>query len=462
MTRNEKLNSIFSQFDKSAEQFCANTDGLYCEISSVYKGEEKPQNLQYRFAKIYYNAFAIKFVYTAHGIMSVVNSVLGCSVYLDKTEDAIGIPLSLATDYCDMDFATPMCIPCITNNKGMIQAFECIGSVLLKSLDRFAEISCNAEYKARLLTAFTNEMNDLFELDGTVEMNGVSTNVIVDFFTLRFSSSAYISYIKGNAASAVKQLKKIKKLTGYEKRLLALWKAKNREELPDLSAIITNLEAYSENGTPKTDFREFGATFFSWLLLSPVISALYAGIYFLLVYVEGVQSVYLMGPAYNYPNSILFGFITAIAVSYFTRFKFYKWLYKNDYEKYCETEFVQNGNGADKFMKGFLTVVVVASVAGCLLFSKWNLNFLPDGFTDNSKFFSLKGEYYAYSEIEKVYYKPDRVNGLDETLNFPSYVLVLKDKTEIDLYELGEISDYENKLVEYLRIQGVKIETGVS
>ena len=45
-----------------------------------------------------------------------------------------------------------------------------------------------------------------------------------------------------------------------------------------------------------------------------------------------------MGPIYNFPNCIMFGFITAIGISYFTRFKFYKCLYKKDYEKYCEMD----------------------------------------------------------------------------------------------------------------------------
>lgn len=120
MKREEILNSIFMQFDKSARQFCEDTQGVFCEISREYKGEQQPKNLKYCFAKIYYNSFVVKFTYTAHGMMNVINSILGCSICLDKADDSREIPLPLITDYCDVDILTPMFIPFITNEAGMI------------------------------------------------------------------------------------------------------------------------------------------------------------------------------------------------------------------------------------------------------------------------------------------------------------------------------------------------------
>ena len=165
-----------------------------------------------------------------------------------------------------------------------------------------------------------------------------------------------------------------------------------------------------------------------------------------------------MGPEYNFPYCIMAGFITAIAVSYFTRLTFIKLVYRKDFERYRELDSITNGGGADKFMRGFLWVIVTVCLVACLFFVKWNLNFMPNGFTDNSEFWSLEGEYYPYSQIEYVYYKPDRVNAFDEVLEFPSYVIVLKDGREIDLYEHGEISDYEDALLEHLRNKGVPIK----
>ena len=145
-------------------------------------------------------------------------------------------------------------------------------------------------------------------------------------------------------------------------------------------------------------------------------------------------------------------------MSYFTRFKFYKLLFPKDYERYCAIDQVQNGEGADKLMKGFLTVIVVCAVAGSILLAKWNVNFKEYGFVDNTKFLSLVGEYHDYEEIDRIYYKADRINGFGEKLDFPSYVIVLKNGKEIDLYEHDEIEEYKDTLIKTLKEKGVRID----
>ena len=431
MKRNESLTAVFTQFDKSANEFCEKTNGHFCEISSVYNGEEEPKNLQYRVAQIYYNSFVIEFVYTAHGALDTLNSIVSCNVYLDKKEDAVGIPLPLLTDYCGKNIATPMCIPFISNTTGMVQAFSCFSNVFAEFITDIQTVSCDEAEKTRILTACAEEMTYPNE-----------------YYALRFSTIPFINYIRGYGELATEQLKKSGPLTGYEKRLLQIWSEANQAELPDLSAIIKNMELYTETGMPKTNFKEFGAVFVSWLVLLPLTTAVFLAVYFLAVWLEGRESIYLMGPMYNFPCTILLGFVTAIAASYFTRFHFYKWMFKKDYERYCELDYMQNGGGADRLMKGFFRVVFVLGIIFCILMAKWNFNFLPDGFVDNSKFFSLKGEYYAYTQIDKIYYNEEQ----------PSYVILLKNGEEVDLYDLGDVEDYEGSLLETLRQKGVKIE----
>ena len=455
MKREEVITRICAQFDKNAKQFCTDTEGLFCELSKTYKGAQEPQNLQYCFAKIYYNSFAVKFIYTAHATMNVVNSVLGCSVCFDKNDDSLEIPLPLLTDYCDFDITTPMFIPFISNQQGMIQAFDCIGNALQQLLPKLINISCSLEQKDKILTAYIQELKYIFSTDVSINTNGFA---FYEYFTLRFTSAAFMNYIKGNYAKAIEQLRKEKKPTSYETRLRRLWSACGQREKTDLSAIVENIESYNESGIQKADFKEFGVLFLSWLLLTPATSVVYLLFYFLLVWIEGQDSAFLMGPMYNFPFCILFGFITAISLSYFTRLKFYKWLNKKDFNKYCEMDSIQNGGKSDRTMKRFTVFLCVIGMLGCVLLAKWNLNFLSEGFVDNSKFLSLKGKYYSYSEVEKVYYKPNRVNGFNEIIDFPSYVLVLENGEEIDLYEHGDIADYENALLEHLRAKGIKIE----
>ena len=93
-----------------------------------------------------------------------------------------------------------------------------------------------------------------------------------------------------------------------------------------------------------------------------------------------------------------------------------------------------------------------------LLISKWNINFTKNGFIDNSNFFSVIGDAYSYRDVEKVYYKPSRINDFGDKLDFPSYVMVLKNGKEIDFYELDELERYEYELLKFLQKNGVKVE----
>lgn len=458
MGREEQLNRILTRFDQAAQRFCDDTSGIFCEISSVYKGTGASRHLRYRFAKIYYHSFSVTFVYTAHAILHTVNSILSCAVSVEKHEHAAAIPLPLITDYCDKDVAAPLYIPFITNEEGMQQAFDCIGRVLRGLLPELADISLDPMRKTALLAAFSKDMTDVLDIDDWEQTQADLPAYLIDFFVLRFCSDAFINHLKGNFARSHKQLSNVKKRTGYEERMLAFWASDAPADDADLSAILINAASYNESGVPKADAREFGALFLSWVLLTPLVAAVYSGLYFLLVYLEGRESVYVMGAIENFPFCIVFAFITAIALSYFTRFTFCRWFFGKRFDRYREMDYIQNGRSADKAMKRLLVFLAIVSMIGIVLMAKWNLNFLPDGFVDNSRFFSLRGEYHAYSEIEKVYYKPDRVNGLNQTIDFPSYVLVLRDGTEIDFYEHGEIDDYETELLTYLRDWGVTVE----
>ncbi len=460
MNRVDALNSIFARFDLSAKTFCQDTKGIFCQISSEYKGEEKPENLIRRYAKIYYNAFVIKFTYTAHGVLSVVNSILSCSISFDKSEEHVTeIPLPLFMDYCDVDVAAPMSIPLISNAEGMTQAFHCIGSVLNAHLEEITAISYASEKHERIVTAFIEEMKYLLELEDSDNLEDfIDTPLeITNFFALRFASDAFLNSLKGNYPKAVNQLSKVKKLTGYEKRMLRIWSSETLQ-IPDISEITVNAKTYNASGVQKGSWKELLSLFLATALIAPLASAGYILVYFLLVAVEGWQSVYLLGPIYNFPFCIVAGFVTGFAASYFARFKMYQWICKKDYEKYCEMDYIQNGGGADRLMKGLLVLIITAGLIVSVLLAKWNLNFRVDGFVDNTRFLSLKGQYYAYEEIARVYYKASRVNDFNETLDYPSYVLVLKDGNEIDLYEYGEISDYEEKLLNHLRASGVTVE----
>lgn len=456
MDRKEQLNGIFSQFENSARAFCVDTKGIHCEIANEYKSGKQVQHLKRKTAKIYYNAFAIEFVYTAHGTMSIINSILSCNVYLDKAEASAGIPLPLFTDYCDRDVRTPLCIPFITNEIGMIQAFHCIGTEVKALLPKVRKICGETEQLEELRRKYCKELQYVFGVE-VPDLDFNKLRPFVDLFTERFSTGPFHAALRGDYVKASKQLAKTKRLTGYEKRMQRLWLMQGTQPPAELSAVTQNAKAFSGYGTSKVELKEFASVFVAWFALCPVFSLLYVGLYALLVWVASWDAVCLLGPSYNYPLCFLTGFVTAIAVSYFTRFFFFKRLFKKDYVQFCEMEYTTNMEGNHKLMKGILTVVVVFCVALLVLTANCNLNFMQDGLVDNTQFFSLEGTYYSYDDISYVYYKPNRVNGYGETLDYPSYVIVLNGSREIDLYEHGEISDYAEELLGFLQEKGIEI-----
>ena len=280
MNRKEILSNIFMQFERSAHMFCKESNGLFCEIESEYKGAEQIRNLKQKTARIYYGAFVIEFVYSAHGVMGVVNSILSCDVYLDKTENAVGIPLQLMTDYCEMDVNVPLCIPYITNGQAMTQAFQCMTNVLEKLLPTVSQRCCDSDSQEELQQKFRDELLSVFQMDVLELRLPQQRRALANFFVTRFSNGAFLTALRENYGKAVKQLGKSKNLTGYEKRMLRIWQSQQNETSAYLPTVRANAKVFNGYGTAKTERKEFAAVFFGWIALLPVSTALYLGLYF--------------------------------------------------------------------------------------------------------------------------------------------------------------------------------------
>lgn len=453
MSRNETLGAIIEQFDMSAKSFCDETDGLYCEITSKYKGEEMPENLKYRFADIYYNSFAVKFVYIARSSAVGNKNVLCCCVRFDKNDELKEIPLPLLTDYIGKDINVPMCVPLIYNKAAMEQAFDCVGGVVKGLFGDIKAIGDDPEKSEYMWSAFTSELETLVDDKYSDAAFAAYKNyMFYTFFPLRFCSDAFVNAVKGDLARAEKQLKKIKVLTGYEKRILTMLSVGetfDTESLPEMTKnFCTN---YNSAGVEKPEKKEFLAVFISCVLFTVPISGVFIGLYSLLAHFETANSEFVLASQDCIFYCVIFAFITSIALSYFTRKKFFKLVDRKHYETYAEQTDIQNGESSDKIMKGMLFVIFAASVIGCGLISKWNLNFMYDGFVDNSAFWSLKGEYYSYDDIEKVY-SDDSVNK-----NLPYYIIKLKSGDEIYVSKLNYTEDTDRAL-DFLEEKGVTVE----
>jgi len=338
----------------------------------------------------------------------------------------------------------------------MREAFGCIEKTVKALWDNILEITFDS-YKSEKLTEYF--VNELYSLYGIEELGDVIlTEADYRFLTLRFTSDFCINYFRGDREKAIKKLEKVKDRTRSENRLLRIWKESESFSSEGLSAVCHNAKTYNDSGVMKNSFKEFLSVFLTWLVFTPFISLIYGGLFFFLLKLEERGSVYLMGAVYNLPFCFVLAFVTAIAVSYFFRNKAFSLLFKKDYSRYIELDSIANGGGSDKFMHVFLWLTVFVSICACILLPKWNINFKEDGFVDNREFFSVKGAYYEYSDIQRIYYKADRTNDFGDTLDYPSYVMELRDGTQIDFYDFDDIESYEKELFEHLEKKGVKIE----
>ncbi len=455
MKREEMYERLFEQFKKSAYGFCEDSEGIFCEVNKEYKGKDASYNLKGFVAKIYYSTFYVKFIYTAHGSLGLVNSALGCSVCLDKNGGCREIPLPLLSDYLDHSIASPMFINNISDEKIMENAFDTIGETVKALLPELVAGIDDEDYKSCILNAYTEEMKYIF---GTDELDDLLDYYFYDFFVLRFTTDVFDFYLKGNYEKAYRKLEKVKKLTGYEKRLLSIL----RSGADGKSGTAVGASAFItfNDSSLKDDAKELFVLIVSWFVLTPLTSAVYLLIFFSVFLMEKKNAVYLMGTEYNWIYCVALGFFTAIAISYFTRFKFYSLLNKKGYEKYVKLSSMQNGKGADRFMKVFTYIIFCICIVMSVLLCKWNIKFTETGVIDNSKFFSLRGQYYAYEEIDRIYYLPERTNDFGEVLEFPSYVMAVDGK-EIDFYDFADTEDYETELFPFLEDK-VKIEKNSS
>ncbi len=456
MTRQNILAKIHDRFDKRAYDFQNLTGGSRCEINNNYKKGDQPEALNHKLAKIYYDNFAIGFFYSAHSTMSLTNSILECLIFTDRTDEAIAIPLPFVTDFLDRDITEPLSIPFISNEKCMDEAFDVLGGVIRIILDDLSDL-CRDTYRCeRLSDHFIGELGKIYGItDYDYDMLTYSDYRML---TLRYTTDGFFCYLKGDTKKAIKNLEKTKVLTSYEKRTLRLWRDGAEVRRATLENIIGNTSLCNDSGVAGSNGKELMSVFLSWLVLTPFICAIYIGFYLLLSHFEGQGSVYLMGPSTSLGFCLTFALVTSIAASYFSRDIAYKVFFKRHFEKYKEIDSIVNSKGADGIMHVFLYLIIAASIVFCILLTKWNLNFKEDGFIDNSRFLSVSGTYYEYSDVEKVYYKKDRKNDFGATLDFPSYVLVLKDGREIDFYELDEIKNYEKTLLSLFERNGIKIE----
>lgn len=281
------------------------------------------------------------------------------------------------------------------------------------------------------------------------------------FYTLltnHMAGDPYLRYMYGNTDKALVKLERMKYKSNYEQRLIRLL----QKEVPARPAVPLSVQEnirakYNKNGSPKSAGKEVGALFLSWIIWTVIWIPFFVGIFFLFYFVESRNAELVLGPMAQLPFVFLPSFLMGICSGYYSRHFVYRLLFKKSYEKQQRLDHIENGPGSDRLMKVFFTLLLIGGMFFTLLMVKWNVKLLPNGIVDNSAFFSLKETYYRYKEVDKVYYKPNRIID-DEPVDFSSYVIALKNGEQIDLYDfVPEEKDYD-EFLSLIRKKGVPVE----
>ena len=306
MTKNDILNTIYKEFDSLANDFSSKTGGESCRITSDYNGEAVPANLEHRSAMISYENMAIEFRYTAHGLLGLVNSILECMIYTDKTEDSVPVPLQFACEYLRRTPAVPLTIPLISNAECMREAFSILEKAIMLIFDDIAEICLSTYSSEKLCDFFGDELCRIGNIKRTEDIFVTDTDYMV--LTAHFVSDYYVNFFRDDKKSAVRGLDKFKHKSNYDRSVLSLWNSDFSFSSINIPALRKSANAYNKSGVQKNDFKEFIAFFIPTLLMSPFISVIYVALFLFLVNLEGRDSVYLMGAIYNLPNCFFGGF----------------------------------------------------------------------------------------------------------------------------------------------------------
>ncbi len=506
-TPEQFTHGMIEKMNECAEEFCyKNNAGFLDNKTSYVKQTESFDNVRSHYSDVYFNSFIVRFCYYPH--VSTSHSALTCYVSPYKTEtERIFYPLSQLYGFFGICPENALTIPLILSPDSMKESFFCLGVAVETIIPNIQSLSYEPEQKELLfdreveaavvmlkkefptaeeLQKFfddikkdgyetwkaeqppaTNEQQQAEEFAHLVSSlsNGVNSVIEMDkrsflanyykFLLIRSVSPAYEAYMTGNYTAASKKIKKIKNKTAYETILIEyIDNAKTpRPHVPE--SIYINLTELYKNGIPKNNLKEALMIVPAMLFFGLMWLPLFLAIYFLFYFFESRDALCLFGTLSNAPSVMFPSFICGILMIYFQSKRFYKFFFKKNYEQIIALDNAVNSRSTHRFMKALLGVLMSLSIVFLALTAHQNIKLCKTGFYDNTEFWSIKGEFYSYDEVEALYYREQTPSGYGSMIDIPSYVIVLKDNGEIDPYQFDSIDE---RFLDVFREKGVFVE----
>lgn len=444
---------MIAQLENCIKVYCEKNASLAYDSKTTFKnGLESFEHILSHDVDIFYNSHIIRVTYYPHMPLSLSHSVLTCSVSFEKANpDRIFHPISQIFGYMKVIPARTLTIPMILTADSMRESFDFLMSAVQEAHPFIERLSYDEARNADFLESEISAAAALIKVDDKRKL----LRFYYQQLLMRATHPAYEAYMVGNYALAIKKLKKFKNRTAYEDGLIEYMQkaASPRPHVP--SAVYVNLTGLYQNGVPKSSFKEALFVVPAMLLFGLPWLPVFLGLYFLFYYFENKDAVYLLGVLSNAPSVMLPSMLMGILMIYFNSRIFYKLFFRKNHQKLIELENATHTTATHQFMKALSVFIAIGSVIFLFLTVHQNIKMTPDGFYDYTDFWSIQGEFYPYSEIDRLYYRAESPNGYGDMIPVPSYVIMLKNGTELDAIPLDTT---DKKFISVFRSKNVAID----
>ena len=175
-----------------------------------------------------------------------------------------------------------------------------------------------------------------------------------------------------------------------------------------------------------------GTLFLTMIVLYPVFALIGCLLMGVLQLIYSYDTLCWFGPSWH--EGFLLGGIPVVVGGIALRRLVIPILNRKSSKMQLDFDDILNGTGWDRFTKGIFLIVVIASLV-------WSFSWAGDCvqlYEDHGK---VEGEVFAYEDVEAVYYISARNNTDGDRIERPSYVIELRDGTQIDFNKYADVED---------------------
>lgn len=503
---------LIAQLEHCVKEFCDQLSSVSLESRTNYVNHlETSDNIFSHDIDVFCNNHIIRFSYYPHVSMTMAHSVLTCSISFEKANPLRHFyPLSQICGYLEYVPENALTIPMITTTESMQECFDFIASAVHNMQIAIEDLSFDEVRKTDLFNSeieaaiclfkknfpaeedihrfFADMKEDWYlswaanqgrnvdmsdEADIREDYERILIRMIDDIQTfveldkrkllqlynqqlmIRALHPAYEAYMVGHYSLAKVKMKKAKYQSAYDRSIIEYIEMAESPRPHVPSSVYKNLTELYKNGIPKNNIKEALAIAPAMLLFGLIWLPPFLGLYFLFFFFENSDAIYLLGTLDNAPSAIFPALVMGLITIFFKSRYFYKLFFRKDYPKLMELESAVSSQSMHRSMKKLAVFLLIGSMIFLYLTAHQNIKLMQNGFYDNSNFWSIQGEYYQYSDIERLDYREETPSGYGDMFPIPSYIILLKSGEVIDPYPLNTC---DNRFLETLRNKNIFIE----